>query len=146
MTKRMSQEEIADRLEIQELLGRYVTGTDDDDFDLLDSVFTPDAHLAYPDVGVDGDYPTVKAWLAEQRPNMRVWLHLVGSVRITLEGDRGRAVSTFFYTGVDHEGNAFHTGGEYHDQLTRTAEGWRISERIEHNLWNSGNAPEIPQA
>jgi hypothetical protein len=138
-------EELADRMEIDELFSRYVTAVDNNEFDLLGSVFTPDAHLAYPEVMLDGDYPKVKAWLAGQRPNMRLWLHLVGNVRVEISGDRASSVSTFFFTGVTHGSETFFSGGEYHDKLVRTPEGWRISERIEHSLWKAGNTPAIPE-
>ena len=47
----MDNQEIADRLEIDQLLVRYVDAIDAKDWDLLDTVFTPDAHLDYSSSG-----------------------------------------------------------------------------------------------
>ena len=138
-------EELADRLEIDELLNRYVTALDNNQFDQLESVFTNDAHISYADADMDGDYATVSDWLAKQRVQQRVWLHLVGNRRVSLDGDRAQAVSSFFFACVAHSGNTFFTGGEYHDKFVRTGDGWRISERIEKQLWNYGDLPEVPQ-
>jgi 3-phenylpropionate/cinnamic acid dioxygenase small subunit len=147
MGRPMTVEELTDRYEIDELLNRYVTALDDNDFEQLNSVFTPDAHISYADVGIDGDYATVSKWLAAQRPNRRVWLHLVGNRRIALEGDEAHVVSTYFFVGVSHEGRTSFTGGEYYDQVVRTTDGWRIAERIEKQLWAlapTGTAPPGP--
>jgi len=49
-------EELQDRFEIDELLTRYATAIDDKTFDLLDTVFTPDAHVDYISAGgIAGD-------------------------------------------------------------------------------------------
>jgi hypothetical protein len=138
-------EELADRLEIDELFNLYVTALDDNRFDLLEEVFTGDARVSYADAGMEGDYATVSEWLAGQRLQQRVWLHLVGNRRVSLDGDRAQAVSTFFFVAVGHEGNTYFTGGEYHDKLVRTDKGWRIADRIERNLWNFGDVPDVPQ-
>ncbi len=138
-------EELADRVEIDELLNRYVSALDDNQFDILPTVFTNDAHISYADAGMDGDYATVSDWLAKQRVQQRVWLHLVGNRRVTLDGDRAQAVSSFFFTGVAHSGNTFFTGGEYHDQMVRTPDGWRIADRVEKQLWNYGDLPDVQQ-
>lgn len=144
MARPTSIEELADRLEIDEVLNLYVTALDNNRFELLDGVFTADAHLSYADVGVDGDYPAVRGWLASMRPNMRVWLHLVGNRRVSLAGDDAQSLSSFFFAAVDHNDQTHFTGGEYHDKLVRTPDGWRISERIEEQLWNSENLLPSP--
>ena len=56
-------------------------------------------------------------------------------------------VPTYFSVGVSHGGTTFFTGGEYHDQMVRTTDGWRIAERIEKQLWAlapTGVAPPGP--
>ena len=49
--RELSTREISDRLQIQALLVRYTKAIDDKDFDLLDQVFTPDAHIDYASSG-----------------------------------------------------------------------------------------------
>lgn len=146
MARPTTMEELAERLEIDDLCNLYVTALDDNRFDLLEAVFTSDAHVSYADAGMEGDYATISEWLAKQRRHQRVWLHLVGNRRVSLDGDRAQMVSTFFFAAVGHEGNTYFTGGEYHDKLVRTANGWRIADRIERNLWNFGDVPAVPPA
>ena len=43
--------EISDRLEIEQLMALYVEAIDSKDWDLLDNVFTADAHLDYESSG-----------------------------------------------------------------------------------------------
>jgi 3-phenylpropionate/cinnamic acid dioxygenase small subunit len=137
-------EELVDRLEIDDLLTRYATSLDDDTFDALDTVFTPDARIDYSSaVGVAGDYPMIKAWLAKMRSHADMWLHLVGNRRVVIDGDAARSVSIFFCP-IVMDGETFFTGGEYHDKLVRTPDGWRIAERVERAMWNYGNLPEVP--
>ena len=62
----MDIEEISDRLEIEQLMVRYVDAIDSKDWDLLDTVFTKDAFLDYESSGGPegkGNYPEVKSWL-----------------------------------------------------------------------------------
>jgi hypothetical protein len=145
MSRPATLEEFADRFEIDELLNRYVTALDDDQFEMLDTVFTQDAHLSYADAGIEGDFVTVRDTLAAVRPASKVWLHLVGNRRVSVRDDRAQSISTFFFVGVSHEGATGFTGGEYHDEMVRTPDGWRISERIERQLWTAagslGGAP-----
>ncbi|MGA8547271.1 MAG: nuclear transport factor 2 family protein, partial [Mycobacterium sp.] len=47
----LSQAEISDRLEIQQLLVDYSTAIDLRQFDDLDAVFTPDAYIDYTALG-----------------------------------------------------------------------------------------------
>lgn len=135
-------EELQDRFEIDELLTRYAQAIDDKTFDLLDTVFTPDAHLDYISAGgIAGDYATVKQWLSEILPTFPSYQHLVGNRRITLQGDTATSIATFHNPMVWPDGSMFFCGGEYHDQLVRTADGWRITERVEKTFYSSGNLP-----
>ena len=58
--------EISDRMEIEQLMVRYIEAIDSKDWNLLDSVFTHDAFLDYESSGGPsgkGEYPTIKSWL-----------------------------------------------------------------------------------
>jgi 3-phenylpropionate/cinnamic acid dioxygenase small subunit len=135
-------EELQDRFEIDELLTRYATAIDDKTFDVLDSVFTPDAHVDYVSAGgIAGDYSTVKQWLSEILPTFPSYQHLVGNRRISIDGDTATSVATFHNPMVMADGTMFFCGGEYHDKLVRTAEGWRIAERVEKTAYSTGLMP-----
>jgi 3-phenylpropionate/cinnamic acid dioxygenase small subunit len=138
-------EELFDRLEIDELLTRYATAIDTKTFDLLDTVFTPDAHIDYTTAGgIAGDFATVKAWLAEVLPHFAQYQHVVGNRNVAIDGDTATSVSTFFNPMVMQNGSTFFCGGEYRDQLVRTADGWRIGDRFEQTVWTYGSVPAAP--
>jgi 3-phenylpropionate/cinnamic acid dioxygenase small subunit len=138
-------EELLDRVEIDDLLTRYANALDTKDFDLLDEVFTPDAHLDYTSAGgIAGDFPTVKAWLAEVLPHFPQYQHLIGNRKITVDGDRATLVSVLFNPMVMKNGDTFFCGAEYRDDLVRTADGWRIANRYEETVWTYGSVPEPP--
>lgn len=69
MTSAWTLDEVSDRLQIQQLLVDYATAIDTRQFDDLDEVFTNDAYIDYRAMGgIDGEYPDVKAWLAQVLP------------------------------------------------------------------------------
>ena len=84
----LSQAEISDRLEIQQLLVDYSTAIDQRRFDDLDKVFTPDAYIDYRALGgIDGRYPEVKEWLAQVLPSFPVYAHMLGNFAVRIDGD-----------------------------------------------------------
>jgi 3-phenylpropionate/cinnamic acid dioxygenase small subunit len=141
--------QLADRLEIEEVLTRYAWALDAKNFDELDDVFTPDAHIDYTSAGgIKGPFPEVKAWLASVLPHFPAYQHLVTNKRIEVDGDTARSVAAFYNPMMqakpDGSTSFFYVGGEYHDQLVRTELGWRISERIEETVWADGDVPATP--
>lgn len=136
----LSIEEISDRLEIQDLLIAYSTAIDTRRFDDLDRVFTPDAYIDYRAMGgVDGHFPEVKAWLAQVLPNFPAYAHMLGNVDIRLAEDSATSRTLCFNPMV--LGVPADSGGEqpqvlfcglwYEDEFVRTADGWRMSRRVE---------------
>ena len=140
---------LADRLEIEEVLTRYAWALDSKQFDGLDDVFTADAHIDYTSSGgVKGRYPEVRAWLAEVLPRFAMSQHLVTNKRIAVDGDAATSRAYFYNPMVtakpDGSRGVFYVGAEYHDQLARTPQGWRITERIEKSVWTDGDVPAAP--
>jgi hypothetical protein len=140
---------VLDRLEIDDLLTRYATAIDGRDWDLLDTVFTPDAHLDYRTAaGIDGSFPEVKAWLAEVLPSLfEVTQHLVANRVIQIDGDRATARSMFLNPNRHKEGDGYRhfiCGGYYDDELARRPEGWRITRRVEDMTWWRDQLPGLP--
>jgi 3-phenylpropionate/cinnamic acid dioxygenase small subunit len=142
---------LVDRLEIEEVLTRYAWALDSKTFDGLDDVFTSDAHIDYTSSGgVAGPFPEVKAWLARVLPHFPAYQHLVTNHQITVDGDQATSRAEFYNPMVtakpDGGRGIFFVGGEYHDQLVRTPQGWRIRERIEKSVWTDGELPAAPPA
>lgn len=133
----LSLEEISDRLEIQQLLVDYSTAIDARRFDDLDLVFTPDAYIDYRAMGgIDGTFGEVKAWLAEVLPNFPAYSHLIGNfdVRITRDATGDTAASRILCFNpmvLSAEGQVLFCGLWYDDEFIRTADGWRMTRRVE---------------
>jgi hypothetical protein len=132
---------LSDRVEIDDLLTTYTMAVDDADWDALDRVFTPDAHIDYTATGgAAGAFPEVKAWLADTLPMFSGMQHFITQKRVRLDGDRAQVRAYFLNPMVlDREdGTRWHldVGGVYVHSLVRTGEGWRSSRLVEELLWD----------
>jgi len=134
----LSLAEISDRFEIQQLLIDYSTAIDTRQFDDLDHVFTADAYIDYRAMGgIDGRFPEVKAWLAQVLPNFPAYAHMLGNFDVRIDGriDRDTASSrTICFNPMvlgGEQNQILYCGLWYDDEFIRTAEGWRMSRRVE---------------
>lgn len=135
----LSLEEISDRLEIQQLLIDYSTAIDGKRFDDLDAVFTPDAYIDYRVTGgVDGQFPEVKAWLKDVLPNFPAYYHMLGNVDVRVSGDSATSRAICFNPMVmgGEAGQIYFVGIWYVDEFVRTADGWRMSRRVEEKAFD----------
>jgi len=142
-------EEISDRLEINDLLTRYTVAIDTKDWNLLDSCFLPDAKLDYTQTGgIQGAYPEVRAWLEKALAAFPMTMHFISNSTVELAGDEASS-RTYVVNpmGFPKEGglHIFTVGGYYVDKLVRTADGWRIAERMEESAYMDGSLPEALQ-
>jgi SnoaL-like domain len=134
----LSHAEISDRLEIQQLTVDYSTAIDTRRFDDLDAVFTQDAYIDYTALGgIEGRYPEVKAWLAEVLPNFPMYAHMLGNFSVRIDGDTAASRTICFNPMVlpgDLKGDkaqVMFCGLWYDDEFLRTAQGWRMTRRVE---------------
>ena len=142
----LSVEEISDRIQIDDLLIRYTVAIDEKDWELLDTVYTPDAHVDYTESGgIKGEYPEVRAWLAKALAPFTMTQHLVSNSVVELDGDEARARTMVFNPMGTDDGKGglriFYVGGWYRDKLVRTEAGWRIAERYEEKAFMQSNWP-----
>lgn len=131
----LSQAEISDRLEIQQLLITYSEAIDRRRFDELDEVFVPDAYIDYRATGgIDGRYPEIKTWLADVLPKFfSGYAHMLGLPAIHLDGDTATA-RTFCFNPMVFTGERPTTmliGLWYEDEFVRADARWRMSRRVE---------------
>jgi 3-phenylpropionate/cinnamic acid dioxygenase small subunit len=130
---------LQDRLAIDDLLTRYARAIDGKDYSLLDTCFTPDAHIDYTSSGgAAGSYPEVRDWLEKTLAMFTMTQHSVTNRHVEITGDTASSHSHFYNPMRFESGQMFTVGGYYHDRLVRTAEGWRIVERIEESAWTEG--------
>jgi len=144
----LSLQEISDRLEIQQLMFDYSTAIDEKDFNILDRVFTPDAYIDYRALGgIDGRYPEVKAWLKASLAAFPHYFHMLGNAQITITGDMATSKTICFnpMTAKLEDGTeqVFYCGLWYRDKHVRTAEGWRMRERVEEYCFTYNVPPSI---
>jgi hypothetical protein len=141
----MDIQELADRLEITDLLARYTRAIDSGRWDLLDDVFTPDAIIDYRSAGgIRGPRDEVKAWLAEVLSHWPGRLHLIGAATIDFDGGQAQVSAPFTDTlaptreMAEADAKGFlHGGGWYHHRLRRTPDGWRSGELVEEQSWRT---------
>lgn len=137
----MNLRQIADRIEIDDLLTRYAMALDAKDWPVWETCFTSDAFIDYTAAGgVKGTVAEVRQWLSEVMANFEMTQHLVTNRAVELDGDTANSrCSLFNPMGLrDKDGMiVFFDGGCYRDRLVRTADGWRIAERVEEPTFST---------
>lgn len=138
----MRDREIADRLEIDDLLTRYAVAVDTKDWALYESCFTPDAEIDYTSAGgIRGSLGEVRRWLEEVMQLFPMTQHVVANRVIRVDGDRATCRSYFYNPmGMDDGRDGmklFIDGGYYEDELVRTKDGWKISRRVERSAYST---------
>jgi len=146
----LSTQEIADRIEIQDLLTRYSKAIDNKDWNLLDTCFTPDAHVDYVSSGgIAGSYPEAREWLSKALSVFPVTLHAISNSEIVLKGDKatGRTMvnNPMGFKNPDGSLHVFTVWAWYEDELVRTQAGWRIAKRVEKQMLMEGELPKALQ-
>ena len=145
----MTPEEIADRIEIDDLLTRYATAVDTKDWDLYRTVFTDDAVIDYTSAGgIRGSLGEVVEWLSHALKLFPMTQHLITNRHVVLEGDTATGRSYYYNPLGRPDGTGgmqlLFFGGYYNDRFRRTADGWRIAERVEETAWVEGSLPGTP--
>ena len=145
----MDLQELSDRAEIADAITRYTHAVDGQDWDGLDTVFTPDAAIDYTESGgIAAAFPEVKAWLAANLPLFsQRYLHTLGQISYDFSGDRDAAeVAAYFHNPmVIADGNngpggtkVVEVGGVYRHSFVRTDAGWRSVKLHEQVTWTRG--------
>jgi hypothetical protein len=129
-----SQQELSDRLEIQDLITAYSYAIDFHRFDDLDDVFAPDATVDFTATGgISGRLPEIKSWLGTVLPNFGGHQHLVATSQVHLDGDTATA-RTICHNPMwfkDEAQPPMCVGLWYLDSFSRTDAGWRITSRVQ---------------
>lgn len=136
----MNRDEVADRLEIADVLDRYAYALDDKDWETLRSTFADGATVDYRSAGGPrGSVEDALGWLDTTMSMFAITQHLNANRIIEIDGDEARVRSYVFSPVIaerdDGSLDIIHSGGEYEDRLVRTASGWRIAKRVNKVLW-----------
>jgi SnoaL-like domain len=131
--------ELWDRQRISRVAHAYARGIDRRDWVLVRSCFADEAY-------VDGTSArgAVDAYLAELRPAVERFvttMHVMANQLIDVDGDRGHmeTYAVAFHwaaepAGASHPANLT-VGVRYHDDLTRSGDGWVITRRVVSGDW-----------
>jgi len=146
----LSQQELSDRFEIQDLVFHYAHLIDRKEIDRLRTdVFTPDVHVDYSAFGGSvGDLEETIAFLKGSLTDALFphTQHLNANVQIEVSGDtaKGRIMCFNPMNMIVGEGETttFFLGLWYLDEYRRTDRGWRISRREEEKSW-AFNLPDF---
>lgn len=125
----MDAQQMADVIEIEQLLARYAVGMTRDDIETVIDVFTPDgSYSAFGATYTLADFPA----LVEAAPK---GLFLTGTPLLDLDGDTGTGMQTLCF--VDQTNHDMRIG-YYSDTYRRTDYGWRLATRSMTFLRRSG--------
>ena len=122
---------LADRQEIADLLHEYCRALDLMDLAAIAAVFTEDCRVEY---GPEDRLRSQSAsGVAKSLERMWRWArtsHHLSNVQIAFESpDLARSVSYVLAWHERPDGSTATVMGQYHDQLVRRKDGWRIAER-----------------
>ena len=128
---------LMDRMEISEVLYRYSSCIDSFDFDGVRAVLADDIWAQYgngePVVGAD----KLVDWIAGATATVIWQHHLLNVYHVKVDGDNASSVAylTSHQVFTEDPKTAIVLVARYHDELKRTARGWRISRRVMEVLW-----------
>ena len=130
--------DLLDRMDIADLLTRYGVAIDSRQWDLLDTVFTPDATVDYSSSGAPKcTFAEIKEWFKAFLGRFPMNQHMTLNSHVVLNGDEATGRTYFFNPNSfpDETGTPrmIFVGGFYNDRFVRTADGWRIAEREGRN-------------
>jgi len=125
----------ADRVAIHELVASYTWALSDRDWPTWRQVFTGDAHLDYSTAGGPvGDVATAAEWLESTLAGFAAVIGHGGNVVVRFDHDDRAIVRSLYRMTMKIDGDTptyIEATGWYDDVVVRTADGWRIAERIE---------------
>ena len=134
-------QEIPDKPHIRELQNRYSYASDSGQYDGLDDMFTPDATYHFV-TGSTDNLEALKNTIRDALQPLTSSQHINGNQWAEITGDRATAGCYFtvhmFKEGVA-DGEHFEMGGRYDDELLRTPDGWRFTNRTITIMWSDGN-------
>jgi SnoaL-like domain len=134
---------LTDRQEIADLCARYMFALDRKDWSLLATCFTDAPVFIHPGGHADG-FSAILARARGALEPLDASQHLLGNVLLDVDVDADSARATCYFQAQHVRagtpgGDMYIIAGSYTDTLTRTADGWKIAERVQEYLWRDGN-------
>lgn len=142
----MEKKQIAEHLQIEQLLYRYAWMVDQREWGLMDTVFAPDATIDYASTGGKaGPYRETLEWLDRALAGWPANLHFISNICIDLKAKPPTA-RCYFQAPMarareDGSQEVITNAGYYFDKLVDTGDGWRIAERVCTQTVTIGSLP-----
>lgn len=120
------------RLAVMQILIEYAKACDNRSWTNFDSIFTPEVSVDYAgEIVIDGRDKVV-AMIRSMLGGCGPTQHLLGNHEITIDGNnaQSRCYVRAIHAGLGEEAQTvYEVWAEYHDNLERTSDGWRIFQR-----------------
>ena len=118
--------DLADRVELHELPGRYGDAIDDRDWERLDQIFTPDGVFDLTDLGVPllEGLPAIKRFMDEDAQHPKT--HMMTNIYVDETAD---GIKLFFRI-VAMQSKGLMGTASYYDDVVKTDDGWRVKHRV----------------
>ena len=131
--------DIADRIAIEDVIVRYATAMDTQDWDMFRSCFRPGARTVMDRVG---EFDTCEAVIALLAPRLKIFAalqHFVTNVMVSGNGAVAAARSNFVSHHLPKDADSYTYGGTFEFALARDPDGWRITSHTIRILWDAGH-------
>jgi hypothetical protein len=144
----LTPQEIADRIEIEDVLVRYCYAIDDRDWNIYRSIFTPDAVIDDAVTGgVKSGVEEHVAYLTRALAKVLISQHSISTIKFEMAGDEAQVRAQCSCPMVVEVGSGkphvFFQGLWYRNRLVRSADGWKIKELIEEGYWTYDFPPDF---
>jgi ketosteroid isomerase-like protein len=128
---------ITDRIEITEVLYRYASAIDRFDHEGIRRTLADDLWAQYGNAEPVTSGDAVASWITESIATVAWQHHLLSVYHVDVDGDLARALvyHTSHQVFENDPGRAKVLVGRYHNELRRTADGWKISRLVLELLW-----------
>ncbi|MEV6133687.1 nuclear transport factor 2 family protein [Streptomyces violaceusniger] len=133
---------LLDKSAITEVIYTVAHAMDTRDWDLFATCYAPEAEGDYVNANVAGREAIIAGTKAFLEP-LDATQHLVGNLRVTVDGDIATAHATFIAQHVRAEATGsgqYILGGTYHDTLRRSDVDWKITRRRIRGMWSNGDS------
>ena len=123
-------DERADKADIAEVLVRYAHGIDRRDWERFKTCFTDECDIEYEGAGAWGSAEAITEFMIGAHESMGHTMHRLSSIDISVDGDVADARSYIDAVLMAPDLlSGINSVGWYDDELSRTADGWRIARR-----------------
>jgi hypothetical protein len=133
-------QDLIDERDIVQVALRYCRALDTCDWELLDTVFLPDATSRLGTPTVQDGLAAIVDYCRTALAPLALSQHIVANHEVDVDGDEAthRCYLHAQHVTAGEAGN-FIVAGRYEDRLVRTTSGWRIARRDLTPMWTDGN-------